>query len=99
MEFQSIITLSHFTEVGTYQYTFSVNEKGIELHSIDLFKKRSSNGKTYENENIYHYEYKKGVYNHETHEWKKPNVPLHILEQAECFRIGFGVKNLSLINK
>lgn len=95
MQFDKIITISNFHEVGTYQYTFSITEKGIELHSIDLFKKRSSIGKIYDKENMYHHEYKKGVYNFGTNEWEKPVVPLHILEQCECYRIGLAVKSLS----
>jgi hypothetical protein len=96
MQFNKIITLSDFMEIGTYQYTFDITEKGIELHSISRFKKRSSSGKMYDRESIYHHEHKQGVYNYETHEWDKPVVPLHILEQCECYRIGLAVKSLSI---
>lgn len=99
MQFNKVITISDFTETGTYQYTFDISEKGIELHSIDVFKKRSSGGKMYDNENIYHHEYKQGVYDFETNGWGQPVVPIHILEQAECCRIGLAVKQISLTNK
>lgn len=98
MQFNKVITISDFKTDRTNQYTFSISENGIELRSIDVFKKNTSGGKMYINENIYHEQYKQGVYNFETNEWERPVVPVHILEQAECYRIGLAVKSLSLTN-
>ena len=52
MQFNKVITISDFKTDRTNQYTFSISENGIELRSIDVFKKNTSGGKMYINENI-----------------------------------------------
>ncbi len=87
---KEIVSFAHIDENSNlFTYYFTLENMNIELHSIDLYKKNSKNGKTYKHEEIYHNKYKPNVYNYDTNEFEEPKIPLDVYNAMKNYKAGY----------
>ena len=91
-----IVSFSHI-DINTMDlliYYFSFKNGEIKLNSIDRYSKNGKSGNTYKKEEIFHFEYKKKIFNHKTCEFEEPEIPVVILEDASIFLKGYLVNKI-----
>ena len=79
-------------------YWVSIENAKPQLHSIEKFVRNSKNGKTYAKKYVYHFEYKKGLYNFETDEFEQPQIPSDIETHINNYLKGFIVNAINNAN-